>query len=175
MKVVDHTGKRYGRLLVTGKAPKKDHRVHWVCKCDCGNTVIVAGTNLTRGLTKSCGCLRKERNPDAAKIAFFKRLVSQAKSRKIVFRLTEAQVLAVGTQNCAYCGAPPQHQKWSSRNQVYEVDLNGLDRIDSSKGYTIDNVVPCCARCNRAKHVSSAAEFRGWIVSVYNHLMGDQK
>lgn len=28
---------------------------------------------------------------------------------------------------------------------------SGLDRRDNSKGYTIDNSVPCCWRCNRIK------------------------
>ena len=31
------------------------------CKCDCGNTVEVLRSHLTNGLTKSCGCLQKER------------------------------------------------------------------------------------------------------------------
>lgn len=30
----------------------------WNCKCDCGNNVVVIGTNLTRGTTIGCGCLR---------------------------------------------------------------------------------------------------------------------
>jgi hypothetical protein len=28
---------------------------------------------------------------------------------------------------------------------------NGADRIDNSKGYTIDNVLPCCITCNRIR------------------------
>lgn len=33
----------------------------WLCRCNCGNETIVSSNNLRRGLTKSCGCLRKER------------------------------------------------------------------------------------------------------------------
>lgn len=29
----------------------------WKCQCDCGNIVLVTGNHLTRGQTKSCGCL----------------------------------------------------------------------------------------------------------------------
>ncbi len=32
----------------------------WLCKCECGNEVIVKGANLRNGKTKSCGCYNKE-------------------------------------------------------------------------------------------------------------------
>lgn len=33
-----------------------------------------------------------------------------------------------------------------------------LDRIDNAKGYTEDNVNPCCGECNRRRHDSMGAE-----------------
>jgi hypothetical protein len=57
----DLTGQRFGRLIVLG--PTKNRRwaaVLWCCRCDCGKTKEISGCSLTRGLTKSCGCLRKE-------------------------------------------------------------------------------------------------------------------
>ena len=33
----------------------------WDCSCDCGNQVNVNGSNLRRGITKSCGCLAREK------------------------------------------------------------------------------------------------------------------
>lgn len=39
----------------------EDHFSYWMCHCECGKEIKIAGTNLTRGLTKSCGCLRKEK------------------------------------------------------------------------------------------------------------------
>lgn len=58
-KVKDLTGKKFGRLTVTHRAPNdsKDRTV-WVCECECGNIKEVRATSLTQGLTKSCGCLR---------------------------------------------------------------------------------------------------------------------
>lgn len=51
---------RFGRLLVTEFAYIKKF-TYWKCKCDCGNIIIVAGSELRRkNGTKSCGCLRKE-------------------------------------------------------------------------------------------------------------------
>lgn len=56
------TNKKYGRLTVVEEAQKrtKDGHVSWVCQCDCGNTVVVSGSSLRAGVTKSCGCILKE-------------------------------------------------------------------------------------------------------------------
>ncbi len=55
----DLTGKRFGRLVAIEieKRENKPHknRVHWLCKCDCGNFASVASSQLMSGSTKSCG------------------------------------------------------------------------------------------------------------------------
>lgn len=33
----------------------------YLCRCDCGNTSIVRRSNLRKGVTKSCGCIKRER------------------------------------------------------------------------------------------------------------------
>lgn len=53
-------GKRYGRLVVKKFLYKKSCHLHFLCKCDCGNTTIAHRGNLKRGSSKSCGCLAKE-------------------------------------------------------------------------------------------------------------------
>lgn len=63
-RLIDETGKEYGRLTVLRRASpseikNNDGRAYWVCKCSCGNIVIVSGRNLRRS-TQSCGCLQKE-------------------------------------------------------------------------------------------------------------------
>jgi hypothetical protein len=53
---------RFGRLLVIRETLERQNgrNIVWECICDCGKTTEVAGTNLVRGKTKSCGCLQKE-------------------------------------------------------------------------------------------------------------------
>lgn len=57
----DLTGQRFGMLTVIGLAetPEWDthNRVYWRCKCDCGATKTVLGSNLKYGSVRSCGCL----------------------------------------------------------------------------------------------------------------------
>ena len=62
-KKIDLTGHRFGRLIVIreyGRA--KDRQVTWLCRCDCGNEVVVTSGNLRSENTQSCGCLQRERN-----------------------------------------------------------------------------------------------------------------
>jgi hypothetical protein len=61
----DLAGNKYGKLIVLKKADyKKGNRIVWKCRCDCGNEVDVAGIYLTQGDTKSCGCLKKDKEKE---------------------------------------------------------------------------------------------------------------
>lgn len=55
--VIDITGKKFGRLTVISRAEGKGRAAHFKCLCDCGNTTIVRGYSLRKGITKSCGCM----------------------------------------------------------------------------------------------------------------------
>ena len=59
-KTIDLIGQRFGRLTVVSRAENKCGRTNWHCKCDCGNERDILAINLTRGFTKSCGCLHNE-------------------------------------------------------------------------------------------------------------------
>lgn len=75
----DLIGQRFGRLIVDqisirrgrvtepkpgskrpGLGPKD--QAYWLCVCDCGGIKRVRAADLTRGSTRSCGCLRRETN-----------------------------------------------------------------------------------------------------------------
>lgn len=49
----------FNRLKVIEIDTAKKNRVHWFCKCDCGNIVSVAACDLKASHTKSCGCLNQ--------------------------------------------------------------------------------------------------------------------
>ena len=62
---IDHTGQRFGRLLVVCRAsnhtqPNGNRIARFMCRCDCGNEVIVRAIHLRSGASKSCGCLWNE-------------------------------------------------------------------------------------------------------------------
>jgi len=58
----DLTGQKFGELIVLCRAnnyisPSGNVSTKWKCKCSCGKEIEVLANNLTRGHTKSCGCL----------------------------------------------------------------------------------------------------------------------
>jgi hypothetical protein len=71
--------------------------------------------------------------------------------------ITKEEVDSLTRQPCRYCG------RYSNEN----FKRNGLDRIDSSKPYTLDNVVPCCTFCNQAKNVHLREYFLLSIGAIY--------
>ena len=60
---------------------------------------------------------------------------------------------------CSYCGEPVVGGKGV-----------GLDRIDSSKPYLINNVLPCCKFCNVAKGTMSISEFVQWVELIHHRI-----
>lgn len=61
MRLIDLTGRRFGRLTVTGRFPGNMYKtqVAWECQCDCGGVLVTIGASLRRGAVNSCGCIRR--------------------------------------------------------------------------------------------------------------------
>jgi hypothetical protein len=98
----------------------------------------------------------KTKNPEETYLnSVFKqqRYDSDEKHRNIFWDLTYDEWKSVITQNCYTCGTEPEMRqgKFHSKHGK-QVPINGLDRVDNLKGYTITNVKPCCSRCNYMKH-----------------------
>ena len=99
----------------------------------------------------------------------FSQYKSSAKRRGLRFDLSFKQLGEIVLQDCAYCGAPPSNLKKDKRREE-EQPYNGLDRMDSSKGYTLGNVVPCCSFCNSIKAAmpfNDWADFLNGVVDLY--------
>jgi hypothetical protein len=62
VKLIDLTGKRYGRLFVVERDQQgQSRRTFWICSCDCGKRRSINADNLSRGASLSCGCIRDEK------------------------------------------------------------------------------------------------------------------
>jgi len=130
--------------------------------------------NLQRGGSLSCGCLRRERTSAAnslpGDLAAFNSLFGcyKVRSRKfgIVFEFNKDQFRNIISSDCCYCGAKPSNvHKHYKTSIVY----NGIDRINPSNGYVVENCVSCCWTCNSAKSNMSIDEFRSWHRRLNHH------
>jgi len=84
--------------------------------------------------------------------------------------LSDDEALAMMALPCHYCGAPPGN---GSARAGEAFRYSGLDRIDNTRGYSPDNVAPCCFGCNRAKHVDSYEAFLGRIRRIYERRIAE--
>lgn len=178
-KLIDIMGQKFGRLTVIRRVNSVNDSTLYLCKCKCGTEKIINGAHLRRGYTKSCGCLNKE-NVENKKLftglasmrALIRRYKMQAKRRGYSFNLKDEQFAEITQKDCFYCGAKPNNISKGDRcNGIYV--YNGIDRINSKKGYTLDNIVPCCRICNRAKSDLTFKEFKEWIEKVYKKTFNE--
>lgn len=74
-------------------------------------------------------------------------------------------------KNCHYCNAEPSNTfNYKQKHFSFTLKYNGLDRINSSKGYIYGNVVSCCKKCNIAKSDLSYLDFLNLIKRIYKNL-----
>ena len=78
-----------------------------------------------------------------------------ASQRGIEWGLSEEEFLSYWKQPCYYCGS--------------SIRTIGLDRVDNSKGYFVDNVVPCCTACNKMKVDMTQKDFLSHIRKIAEH------
>ena len=141
----------------------KNNHSQYLCKCECGKTKVFLGTSLKTGKVKSCGCLVKLEPGKALKNIIFKEYKDNAKSRNLEFSLTQKQFEKLIVGDCVYCGSEPKSVR---KKGDFQIIRNGVDRVDNTKSYFLDNCVPCCSICNRMKNNFSLEEFKIWIKRV---------
>lgn len=148
--VKDLSGMTFGRLTVIKEAGRtKGNKVKWECKCQCGNVVIATSSNLTGGLTKSCGCYRKERSSKMKSIhgeshtrlyRVWQGMKERCYSEKhISFSLYGARGVTVCDE---WINSYESFKSWAESNGYDWNAKRGectLDRIDVNKGYSPDN------------------------------------
>jgi len=157
----------------------------WKCSCKCGKICYKTITMLHKPKHPSCGC---EKNivgtlPDqlSLKRSVILSYKTGAEKKGLTFKLTEQEMLLLFSKNCHYCGSPPsnkvQTRKRKGRTHRPERDqfftYNGVDRVDSSLGYSLENCVPCCIICNISKNDLPLSKWKDWIQAVYSRTLND--
>lgn len=191
--LTDLTAKQFERITVIEYAGSRNGRgALWKCQCNCGNpdTFIIRGDSLKGGLTRSCGCLAREHSqkPKIRQRKYNTLTIDncygkhsyEAKKRGFTPILKD-EWLKIVLLPCFYCGKidtrNPQEYRQKAFPKMtqedikkYEKQINGLDRINSSKPYTTDNIVPCCTMCNWMKNSFMQEEFLNKIKEIHDNL-----
>lgn len=177
---VEVIGKRYGRLIIEDEYKRHINGrsiLFLKVKCDCGNTKEVRKEKVLRGDTKSCGCLQKasrknlgaKRKLPYGEASFNECYVAykaSAKRRGYRFDLTKEQFREIITQPCIYCGESLTQRRKAPIQGNGDFEYTGIDRYDNSKGYVLENCVPCCKKCNRIKTDMSVEEMETSISKI---------
>lgn len=196
MRIASYIGRKFGDYEVTGMieaSTGKNNGGKWICKCNCGNEFECDGYNLH--WRKSCGHLqvkmRKEngiRNRRPKEVSMNCSYLSyKANCRTRKFEpLSKEEWRKIATQPCYYCGGMDRRNKAKmnsyKRNftvilsdevlKSYEVEVNGIDRLNSKEGYVEGNMVPCCGMCNRMKNSFTLEDFFEKVKIIYNkHIL----
>ena len=179
-KIEDYLGKKYGKLTVIGLGKKdnsknKYHRTYFEVKCDCGENRIVDMSKLKNGHTKSCGCTKdrsKMGNRKPKGVSARNRIINMykgnAQTKNLEFNLGDDYLIEMFGNNCHYCGCKPSRETKYKRVNGQFI-WNGIDRINNNLGYTEENTVPCCTKCNYKKYTDNQEDFLEWIKKVYKN------
>lgn len=144
----------------------------WDCECECGRRKHVLEHNLRYGLTLGCGCHRglKRKNEQTVGLRAIRTIYScRAAKNDMSFNIPKNVFEELIMKDCHYCGTVPREAMYGRirvDNTRARVTYNGLDRVDNSKGYEVDNVVPCCRICNIMKGELSVQEFYSHIQKI---------
>jgi len=145
-KFLDLTGQDFGDLHVIQRDFTKPEKVNFLCRCKCGVVKSVFSHYLTSGTSRTCGCSKhftgSKHNSwkGCGDITghYFAHIRTQAKIRKLKFDVTVEQLWELFEKQKNKCNLSDiPIDLFVNRRKIRTASL---DRIDNSKGYTIDNV-----------------------------------
>lgn len=154
---LDHTGRQGGK--------------YWLCKCDCGSSKVIPNGSLSTGRTKSCGCKSSELRGNLHGeiwLSFWNNKKYDANTRNLEFTVSREQAwqkFLDQNKQCALSGVTIVFGKRYSKDET----TASMDRIDSSVGYTPENIQWVHKRINFMKSNLSDEELLTWCQRVVSH------
>ena len=110
-------------------------------------------------------------------VVLYHKYKTTAKHNKRAFKLTKEQFKKLTSSKCFYCGTHPYllfNPLRSTNRKGTPISreaylYNGVDRVNSKKGYIISNCVSCCFICNRMKNTIDLDVFQKQIKKIYHY------
>jgi len=186
----DIIGKKFGELTVINLSRTKPFekiksiKYFYNCICSCGREIEIVRTNIITGHTASCGCKKNRKNSSHPNWkgygdisgGFWLHIKRHAKERKISFNISIQDVweLYLNQNKCCALSGIPITLKSFKKDRIYYHRTGSLDRIDSTKGYEINNIHWIYKKFNWMKLDMPLSRFFELCSMVANYT-GDQK
>ncbi len=174
---VDLIGKRFGELeVIDFDSINKWRQTVWKCKCDCGKIVIKRSDSLRRKHCQTCG---HSKNLFGSKSKGWKgfgeisgshwiSIVHGAKKRRLQFSMTIGDAWNLFEKQNRKCALSGVELKFATNKKSFDGTAS-LDRINSSKGYIIDNVQWIHRDINFMKQNFSEDRFLQHCLNIVRH------
>ena len=166
-------GQTIGKLTVLEETSKRKNKsVVWKCQCDCGNTRWIQGNELSNPNKcfecQQCAAIKRGNKQTLSNgrigdltLTRYTKLKKSAKDREISFEVSIEflwNLFISQKQICAITG-----------DYIKSIKNASLDRIDSTKNYTEDNVQWVTKQANVSKHIMSMESLYEFCNKVINH------
>jgi len=172
-------------VLEVIRAEKQGKHTRGKVKCAlCNGIKEMCSINIRR--RNSCGCSQNDSSTwksvgpknmtwrlpygEAAKNDLYSTYRTSANRRGLNFDIDVNFFAENVVKSCFYCGDTLTSVKKSQSKSGGDFSYTGIDRIDSRKGYTEDNCVPCCKICNIMKWDLTIEQFTNHINKLASNL-----
>lgn len=172
---ISEIGNTYGNLTVISEERLSTRRPHWLCICSCGKSHVVSGVNLRKGRTTRCisctyvarGMKKRLHVGGGIPKTYWDFAIKGAIERNISFAIEPEEAyekFVDQKEKCAISGVHIGFRDVTARKQTAS-----LDRIDSSRGYTPDNIQWVHKDINLMKNRFDQTEFINWCRRIVDH------
>ncbi len=148
-KTEDLAGGRFGKWTVLKRDTERSGKLdYWLCRCDCSSEHSVYGSHLRLGKSVCCRRCSGAKHKGRLNSRLWSRMLHGAKKRKIAVDLGDTEeakqflydlLYVKQGSRCALTGLPIGISN-TIKGDWHGETTASLDRIDSRKGYTRDNV-----------------------------------
>lgn len=173
-------GLKFGKWTTIEWCPKSEiiKIGKWRCICDCGFEKLIKTNDLIDKHTTMCQTCsnrivtynRRLPKGQACIREILTRIKRQATTRNIPMSLSNEEILNLVFDKCFYCNSGHSNKVISHLGEY--MTFNGIDRMNNTKGYTIQNSVTCCKVCNISKSILSTKE---WLNNMEKILINKEK
>lgn len=140
---LDLAGQQFGMLHVQSFAGKRGTQFHWLCVCECGQSVEVRAANLRSGNSTNCGCVRRAKTAQMKSKHGDHGTLTYARWKSMMQRCHNPNATnypEYGGRGIEVCSA------WRESFEAFKRDMGEcpdqsmtLERDDGSKGYEPGN------------------------------------